>query len=146
MSVSRKIRLVIRIKSSPSLSRGRIPGPRQRIRHKSRLRVPAQHYMRQDVFLADVLHRFCLLEELRRLAPGTAEKHSPARFPKAVIQSFQGVQSCCIDRRHVPQAKNHDGRKLPQIDRLFEQLLGCTEQKRTVNAENGNVPWYRLVL
>src|SRR4051794_12028181 len=51
-----------------------------------------------------------------------------------------------IDRGHITQPHNHNGRKCVEISGRLPQLLRGSKQKRPVNPKNGNIPGNLLVL
>src|SRR6476620_70669 len=64
-----------------------------------------------DVTPADVLDELRLLEEGRRLLPRAADDQGAARRAQPIVQDLNRVQAGRVDRRHVADAKDDDGRE-----------------------------------
>ena len=107
---------------------------------------PGSLDVRAHVLRARHLDETRLLHHGLRLLPRAAEYRGPTRRPQPQRQIFERAQAGGVDRRHVAQPKDHDGRQLvdPIGDAL--QLVGGAEEERTVDAEDRHVVGDVLVL
>ena len=99
-----------------------------------------------NIFRPHVLLELSLLHQSRRLFARTAQDESSAGAVHHVRKFFQGLQSGGVDCGHIPQAQNHDRRQFLDLREDFFNLVGRTEKKWPVNAENRHLGWDFLVL
>jgi len=96
--------------------------------------------VREDVLRPDVAGQFVRArEKAQRLVPRAAEQQDPTARTQPVRQVLDRIQPCPVERRHVPQAQDDDRRKRLDVGCRFDQLLGRPEQKRAVDAQDGDV-------
>jgi hypothetical protein len=99
-----------------------------------------------DVPGPDMLLKFGLVHQLGGLLARPAKNETPPGIVHGIRQILEGLQTGGVDRRHVAQTKNQDGRQLRKtMDDLLD-LVGGAEKKRAVNAEDGHVGRNFLVL
>src|SRR5882762_3135714 len=93
-----------------------------------------------------MLLKFGLAHQAGGLLARAAKNESSSRIVYDVRKILEGLQTGGVDRRHVSQTKNDDGRQLRKsMDDLFDLVRGA-EEKRAMNAEDGYVGRDFLVL
>ena len=68
-------------------------------------------HMRKDVFASDVTQEIRLQQKLCGLVASPAKQQRPAGFPQPVGKYLKSMQPRRIDRRHVAQPDDYNGRK-----------------------------------
>ena len=58
---------------------------------------------------------------------------------QTVGESLQRVNAGSVERSHIPETQDHDVCKRLQISGGFVKLLGGSEKKRAMDAEDGHV-------
>ena len=89
---------------------------------------------------------FGLVHETRGLLARTTEKHRPTGGAKAAGQILERCQPRGINRGHIPQAQDHNGRQLVETVCYLGDLVGYSEEKWPVDAEHGDIRGNLFVL
>src|SRR6267378_6057414 len=91
------------------------------------------------IFRADVAFELRLLHQLRGLFARSAEKQGASRSVQRVRQIANGAQAGGVNRGHVPQTKDDDGRQFIDGMENVRELVGRAKKKRAMNAVNNRV-------
>src|ERR1700730_4857204 len=91
------------------------------------------------IFRADVAFELRLLHQLRRLLARSAEKQGTARSVQRVRQIADGAQAGGVNRGHVPQTKDNNGRQSIDGMENVSELVGGPKKKRAVNPVNNRI-------
>src|SRR5215467_2510737 len=86
-----------------------------------------------NVFRANVAFKFGLLHELSGLLACAAEEQVTAGGVEAVREFADSSEAGGIDRGHVAEAENDNGRERLDVVCDFVELVGGAEEKRAVN-------------
>src|ERR1700730_474410 len=80
---------------------------------------------RTNISGPDMLLKFGLAHQAGGLLARAAKNESSSRIVYDVRQIFEGLQAGGVDRRHVSETKNDDGRQLRKaMDDLFDLVRG----------------------
>ena len=74
------------------------------------------------------------LHHARRLIAHPAEHEGPAALVQGVREVLERVQSRSVDGCHVAEPQHHDAGQIDDAPLELQQLVGCPEEKWTVNA------------
>src|SRR4051812_48808979 len=91
-------------------------------------------------FKVEPVHQLC------RPFRSAAENQASARAMDRIGKLFQSLETGGVDRRHIPEAKDNDGRKVVQAVKHLFEFLRCSEQEGTMDAEDRNVGRNRFIL
>ena len=98
----------------------------------------------QMFFGADVLVKLRLRHHLRGLLRRAAEDQCPVLAVEPVGK-IECAQARPVDRGHVAEAQNHDGREIVGLIEDPRQLVRRAEQERLVDSEHRHVVGNPLV-
>ena len=102
--------------------------------------------MRKHILSSYVFQKVRARDELRRLIARATKQKRLACFMQAIGELLKSVDTGRVERSRIPKAQYHHVSKLPQVFSSFRELLGRSEEKRAMNAENGHVRGNVLVL
>src|SRR5205807_3771733 len=86
-------------------------------------------YVRAEVFRSHVAVEFGLVHETRGLLARATEKHRPTGGAKAAGQILERCQPRGINRGHIPQAQDHNGRQLVETVCYLGDLVGYSRSE-----------------
>src|SRR5260370_37249854 len=92
-----------------------------------------------DIFRTNVAFELGLPHQLRGLLACSAEKQGASRIMQRVGQVTNGAQAGGINRGHVAQTKDDDGRQFVDGLENVREFVGRAENERAVNAVNNSV-------
>src|SRR5215467_5312737 len=92
-----------------------------------------------NVFRANVAFKFGLLHKLSWLLACTAEEQVTAGGMDTVREFADGSEAGGIDRSHVAEAENDNGREGLDLVCDFVEFVGGAEEKRAVNTIDDSV-------
>src|SRR5882724_7342879 len=102
--------------------------------------------MRQHILRSHMFEKIRTRNEPGRLIACPAEQKRFACFMQTVGKLLKSMDASCIKRCHIAKTQNHYISKRCQILGGFRELLSRSEEKRSMNAENGYVRGDVLVL
>src|SRR6266567_4664328 len=128
-------------------SPGSLPGRRQLIGSFVRMaqsiyfRSPLQRFgnASANVFSADVAFELGLLHELRGLFARAAKEQRASRIMQRVREVADGAEPRGVNRGHVPQAQDNDGRQGVDGMENIRELVRRAEEKWPMNPVNNRV-------
>src|SRR3569623_949876 len=94
-----------------------------------------------DVFATDMIEEAGVLQEFRGLLHGSAEQECATRVGEALGEGLDGVRACGVDRGHIAQAQDDDGREGLDVRGCVDEFLRCAEEEWAVYAEERHVGW-----
>src|SRR5207249_96840 len=87
----------------------------------------------------DVAFELRLLHQLRGLLARTAEKQRASRGVQRVREIANSAQACGVNRGHVAQTKDNNGRQLVEGMQNVRELIGCAKKEWPMNTVNNRV-------
>ena len=94
--------------------------------------------IRQDVLIADMLDKLCLMKEPCWLLPGAAQQQSLALLTAPIGEALQGMQARSVKGCHLAQSDDDDAAKsIEMLGRGLKFVCG-PEKKRSLDLENRN--------
>src|SRR5438876_9409326 len=99
-----------------------------------------------NVLVSNHVLKLRLMNDPQRLFSRSTEDQRTACGMKLFCDFLQGKEASCVDGGHVAQAQDHHWRQFVNIFSDDGNLIGGTEQKWPVNAEDGRVIRNVLVL
>ena len=100
----------------------------------------------QNIFRANALEKVGSGEELRRLIACAAEQERLAGFVETVRELLERVDTRGIERGHIAKAQDDDIFKLSEMRGGLGKFVGGAEEKRAVDAKDGDMRRNVLVL
>jgi len=98
--------------------------------------VKSNPNIRQDVFIADMIYKLCLMKEPCWLPSGAAQKQSLALLAAAIGEALQGMQARSVKGCHLAQPDDDDAAKsIEMLGRGLKFVCG-PEKKRSLDLEN----------